>query len=174
MMYVFGGKCKPDVGSDMFAVLDIERKTWRRITGAMDDEQMVPTHEWPGPRKNLASWVDGKQEKICYVFASSDGFVYDDCWSWNIAKKEWRRERVAGNFPCPRAEMSVCYNPKINSTIMFGGYNPIITSSFPTYRAQGQLLTDPATGKLYLFGGYTTTDWVLAGKSEVTRSHRDI
>ncbi|RPD60377.1 hypothetical protein L227DRAFT_575448 [Lentinus tigrinus ALCF2SS1-6] len=85
--------------------------------------------------------------------------------------------------------MSVCYNPKINSTIIqprgvcYGfhyfshtfilnhssaapRWRQIITSSFPTYRAQGQLLTDPATGKLYLFGGYTTTDWVLAGKSE--------
>ncbi len=123
-MYVFGGKCDRDIGSDWFAVLDIEKKTWTRINGAFDAEPLVPTHDWPGPRKNLASWVDGKQEKIYIIygmadrqaaelkgqqFASPNGFAYDDCWSWNIAKKEWRRERVAGNFPCPRAEMSLCY-----------------------------------------------------------------
>ena len=53
-------------------------------------------------------------------------------------------------------------------------WRQVITPSFPTYRAQGQLLTDPATGKMYLFGGYTNTDWVPAGKSEVTRSYGDI
>ena len=53
-------------------------------------------------------------------------------------------------------------------------WRQVITPSFPTYRAQGQLLADPATGKMYLFGGYTNTDWVPAGKSEVTRSYGDI
>ncbi|KAJ3000910.1 hypothetical protein NUW54_g6713 [Trametes sanguinea] len=42
-------------------------------------------------------------------FASSEGFAYDDCWSWDIKEERWQRERVSGNYPCPRAEMSVCY-----------------------------------------------------------------
>lgn len=123
-MYVFGGTCKRAVGSNLFAVLDIEKKTWTRLSGTTDSEPLLPQFDVPGVRKQFAGWVDGKGEKIYVMygmadrqaaelksqeFASADGFAYDDCWSWDIAKKVWRRERVAGNFPCPRAEMSFCY-----------------------------------------------------------------
>lgn len=53
-------------------------------------------------------------------------------------------------------------------------WKQVITGNFPTYRAQSQLMTDPATGRMYLFGGYTNTDWVPAGKHDLTRSFGDV
>ncbi|KAI0760743.1 hypothetical protein C8Q74DRAFT_1372553 [Fomes fomentarius] len=139
-MYVFGGSLKRAVGSNFFAVLDIEKKT-----------------------KNLACWVDGEGEKVYIMYGLPDrqaaaltdkelggegkGVDTDPtrvivgAWdghsarrgaskrrpgSPDIAKGKWQRERVAGNFPCPRSELSVCYNKKINSTVLFGGNNPAL------------------------------------------------
>ncbi|KAI0641446.1 hypothetical protein C8Q79DRAFT_1003753 [Trametes meyenii] len=140
-LYVFGGKSQRPVGSNFFAVLDIAKRTWQHLSGTPDGAPLQPQFGEPGVRKDLASWVDGKGEKIYIMygmadrqeaaifeseFASSDGFVYDDCWSWDIDQGKWQQERVTGNFPCPRAEMSVCYNPATKQTIMFGGYNPAL------------------------------------------------
>ncbi|CDO71013.1 hypothetical protein BN946_scf184844.g17 [Trametes cinnabarina] len=140
-IYVFGGKHKRYIGCNLFAVLDVATKTWRRLSGTPDNVPLKPQYDEPGPRKNLASWVDEKGEKIYIMygmadrqaaqmfsqeFASSEGFVYNDCWSWDIKEGRWQRERVSGNYPCPRAEMSVCYNPVTKQTVMFGGYNPAL------------------------------------------------
>ncbi len=61
-MYVFGGSLKRAVGSNFFAVLDIEKKTWKRLSGGTDRESIVPSHDVPGVRKNLASGVLGGLE----------------------------------------------------------------------------------------------------------------
>lgn len=123
-LYVFGGQSERTIGSNLFAVLDIAKRTWTKLSGTRDSEPLPAQYSVPGARKQLASWVDVKGEKIYIMygladrqaaehynaeFASSDGFAYDDCWSWDIAQKQWRRERVPGNPPCPRAEMSLCY-----------------------------------------------------------------
>ncbi|KAI0353841.1 hypothetical protein OH77DRAFT_1406141 [Trametes cingulata] len=140
-IYVFGGKYKRPLGCNFFAVLDLATKTWRHLSGTQDDLPLKPQYDEPGVRKNLGSWVSEKQDKIYIMygmadrqeaaifeseFASSDGFVYDDCWSWDIAQGKWQRERVVGNYPCPRAEMSVSYNQTTKQTIMFGGYSPAL------------------------------------------------
>ncbi|KAI0659951.1 hypothetical protein C8Q70DRAFT_105866 [Cubamyces menziesii] len=140
-LYVFGGKYKRPIGCNFFAVLDIAARTWKHLSGTQDNAPLIPQYDEPGARKNHASWVDGKGEKIYLIygmadrqgaqmfqaeFASSEGFVYDDCWSWDIKAERWQRERVSGNYPCPRAEMSACYNPVTNQAVMFGGYNPAL------------------------------------------------
>ncbi|KAI0823483.1 hypothetical protein BC628DRAFT_1324930 [Trametes gibbosa] len=140
-LYVFGGKYQRPVGCNYFAVLDIATKTWRHLSGIHDSAPLKPNYDEPGVRKNLASWVDESAKKIYIMYGmadrqgaamfesdlgSSEGFVYDDYWSWDIAKGKWQRERVIGNFPCPRAEMSCCYNPSTKQTIMFGGYSPAL------------------------------------------------
>ncbi|KAI0628679.1 hypothetical protein C8Q77DRAFT_1220832 [Trametes polyzona] len=214
-LYVFGGKYGRPIGCNYYYVLDFATRTWRHLSGAHDSVPLKQDYDQPGVRKNYASWVDpgGKKIYILYSmadrqavrlfeteFASSEGFVYDDCWSWDIAEKNWQRERVAGNFPCPRAEMSLCYNPAMKQTILFGGYRltrfglnhfsdtfildhsgpghprwrKVIIGNFPTYRAQGQLVVDPATGRTYLFGGYTNTDWIPTGKHDLTRSYGEL
>ncbi|EIW54710.1 uncharacterized protein TRAVEDRAFT_39247 [Trametes versicolor FP-101664 SS1] len=225
-IYVFGGKYHRPLGCNYFAVLDIATKSWTYLSGIHDSVELTPDYKQPGVRKDLASWVDEERKKIYIMygmadrheaaiyesdFASSDGFVYDDCWSWDITEGKWQQERVLGNFPCPRAEVACSYNPTTKQTVMFGGYSPalpffvessttsfgfnyfsdtfvldhsapggaprwkqVITGNFPTYRAQSQLMTDPATGRMYLFGGYTNTDWVPAGKHDLTRSFGDV
>ncbi|KAI9062026.1 galactose oxidase [Trametes sanguinea] len=140
-IYIFGGRYKRYIGSNLFAVLDVATRTWRHLSGTPDSAPMRPTYDEPGVRKNLASWVDEKGEKLYIMYgmadrqaaqmfnqecASSEGFAYDDCWSWDIKEERWQRERVSGNYPCPRAEMSVCYNPVTKQTVMFGGYNPAL------------------------------------------------
>ncbi|KAM5541680.1 hypothetical protein V8D89_004661 [Ganoderma adspersum] len=147
-LYVFGGQYTRAIGCNLFAALDVARKTWTLLSGTPDSVPLLPQYDVPGPRKQHAMWADAAGERVYVMygmadrqaadlyreeFGSVDGFVYDDCWSWDTARKEWRRERVAGNVPCPRAEMSTCYNPNINSTIMFGGYNPAL----PYYESSG-------------------------------------
>ncbi|KAI0330748.1 hypothetical protein GY45DRAFT_1353779 [Cubamyces sp. BRFM 1775] len=133
-MYVFGGKYKRPIGCNFFVVLDIATRTWRHLSGTQDNAPLKPQYDEPGARSNHASWVDGKGEKIYLMygmadqteFASSEGFVYDDGWSWDIKAERWQPERISGNNPCPRAEMSTCYNTVTDQAVMFGGYNPAL------------------------------------------------
>lgn len=123
-LYIFGGKYQRPIGCNYFAVLDIAARTWRYLSGIHDSVPLRPDYDQPGARKNLASWVDEERKKIYIMygmvdrqaaamfksdFASSEGFVHDDCWSWDITEGKWQRERILGNFPCPRAEVSCCY-----------------------------------------------------------------
>ena len=123
-LYVFGGQYTRAIGCNLFAALDIARRTWTLLSGTPDSVPLLPQYDVPGPRKQHAMWADGAGERVYVMygmadrqaadlyqeeFGSAEGFVYDDCWSWDVAKKQWRRERVAGNMPCPRAEMSTCY-----------------------------------------------------------------
>ncbi|KZT69127.1 hypothetical protein DAEQUDRAFT_670092, partial [Daedalea quercina L-15889] len=137
-LYVFCGTTdKARMGCSIFAVLDLATKKWQHLTGVA----VIPPagYDEPGPRKYVASWVDGKEENI-YVLqgmadraasemfhqahASPESHGYDDFWSWNIKDCKWRREKMVGNTPCPRTEMACTYNPVLNSTVVYGGYNP--------------------------------------------------
>jgi hypothetical protein len=37
--------------------------------------------------------------------ATESAYPFDDMWSWDLDAQSWRRERLAGNPPCPRTEM---------------------------------------------------------------------
>ncbi|TFY55717.1 hypothetical protein EVJ58_g8073 [Rhodofomes roseus] len=143
-MYVFGGAAhKAKMGCNLFAVLDLGTRKWQRLSGVAKIPEANPDE--PGPRKYVASWVDGKNESIYLLqgmadraasemfhqaHAACDSHGYDDFWSWNIRERKWRREKMVGNVPCPRTEMACTYSPSLNSTIVYGGYNPEIPTLF--------------------------------------------
>jgi lysozyme family protein len=43
------------------------------------------------------------------LHAASNGYAYEDLWSWNIKRESWRLERLNGNAPCPRSEATCTY-----------------------------------------------------------------
>ncbi|KAH9947500.1 hypothetical protein B0H21DRAFT_738280 [Amylocystis lapponica] len=136
-LFVFsGGVNHLRVGCTLLMALDFRTKKWTRLSASLNGPK--PLYFLPGPRTSLSSWVDSKQDRIYIkygiknrygamqydqVYGSQDSYTYDDCWSWGIREQEWRQERMVGNVPCPRAEFSCAYNPKLDATVLFGGYN---------------------------------------------------
>lgn len=121
-MYVFGGThCDNPIGCDLFMVLDIEAGTWRRLSGSHVSCQ--PNHDAPGPRRLPIIWVNERDgvKKIWLMHGEADrqgvgncgslhtSYGYDDCWSWDIRKESWQRERIMGNPPCARSEMGFTF-----------------------------------------------------------------
>lgn len=118
-MYVFGGVHRAAVvGCNLLMALDMETRQWEQLSGTV---QPVANFDCPGPRRFAASWVDDAQGNLMIMFGEADrqgariggqphagyhGYSYDDLWSWNVHDRKWRRERILGNAPCPRSEMS--------------------------------------------------------------------
>ncbi|KAI0313557.1 hypothetical protein OF83DRAFT_1140840 [Amylostereum chailletii] len=137
-LYVFGGAHRTCVvGCDLWMVLDMRTGVWRRLSGSTGP-RLRPNFETPGPRKAPMMWVDRQKEHIWLLYGEADrwtarrvrqeldahiSYIYEDCWSWNIAAETWTRVRVVGNAPCPRSEASAVYNPVLDRTIVFGGTN---------------------------------------------------
>ncbi|KAI0317374.1 hypothetical protein OF83DRAFT_1163971 [Amylostereum chailletii] len=150
-LYVFGGSHNACyLGSNLFVVLDLKTLQWRRLSGRAGPDLVVNTME-PGPRTHPAMWVDGTQERIWVMFGDADrqaagghgqehgeedSYPYADFWSWDIEGETWRRERIAGNPPCPRTEMSYVYNRTLGKAIMFGGFNSTLPTMFAEQRLQ--------------------------------------
>ena len=124
-IYVFGGasRVRP-IGSDFFAELDLQTEDWTPLSGLPDTTPLRARHDSPGVRKLLAAWTDKREERVYVMYGMPDhqvaflaghewgdmnGSAIEDCWSWGIKERKWRRERIAGNYPCPRAEMATCY-----------------------------------------------------------------
>ncbi|KAF7342586.1 hypothetical protein MSAN_02015300 [Mycena sanguinolenta] len=138
-LYVFGGGHGTTVmGCNLFMVLDLATRTWRRLSGTVRVREHGD-YECPGPRKTAASWVSADKSRIYLLFGIFDReeayrnnephgetipFGCSDFWSWSIKDEVWRQERMAGNAPCARTEMACAYNEKLQKTIMFGGFCP--------------------------------------------------
>lgn len=121
-LYVFGGcHAEAALGSNLFVVLNIESRQWEKLSGTI---QPKAGHECPGPRRYTTSWVDQSSGKFMLMYGEADrqsariagqpnsgfnGYGYDDFWSWDLQAHKWRRERILGNPPCPRSEMSHTY-----------------------------------------------------------------
>ncbi|KAI0314162.1 hypothetical protein OF83DRAFT_1138114 [Amylostereum chailletii] len=151
-LYVFGGAHDGSVlGTSLWIVLDLQTKRWRRLSGE-PGPTFTPNSTYPGPRKHASMWVDGAEERIWLMYGEADryrgqglnqphgasrSFEYDDCWTWDIIEESWRRERIAGNPPCPRSEIASTYNPRLNRVITFGGYNSLLTTVYPDGRFFG-------------------------------------
>jgi hypothetical protein len=121
-MYVFGGThSKAAIGCNLLVVLDIETCEWTHLSGTVEPKQ---DYSCPGPRKWPTSWVNKAQDTIYILHgmadrpaakymkeanAATDGHACEDFWSWNISNGKWKRERINGNPPCPRAEQAYTY-----------------------------------------------------------------
>ena len=124
-LYVFGGTL-PDwsLGGNLLMALDLTSRKWTRLSGE-PDKNVQPNLKVPGPRKQAMMWVDKAEERLWVMygeadrsgakqmremkFAADESHVHNDCWSWGIATKEWRQERIAGNAPCPRSEAGIVH-----------------------------------------------------------------
>jgi hypothetical protein len=123
-LYVFGGKHgTTNIGCNLFMELDLETKAWRRLSGHV---MPPPNNDYalPGPRKAAASWITKDKNRFYLLFGQcdrngaylknephgdEDAYQFEDMWSWDITTEKWRRERLAGNPPCPRTEMACSY-----------------------------------------------------------------
>jgi len=164
-LYVFGGShitCA--IGCNIFLRLDLKTMKWSKLSGYLTPGPAAD-YSCPGPRRNASSWVDANEERI-YLFggecdrsagemtselhAASNGYAYEDLWSWDIKNGSWRLERLNGNVPCPRSEAACTYvsspfsrdekflrlhssplqNLALNKAVVFGGYNPAFGTQF--------------------------------------------
>ncbi|KAH8103603.1 hypothetical protein BXZ70DRAFT_926571 [Cristinia sonorae] len=213
-LYIFGGDdLETRLGVDIFMELDLETLRWRHINGSAG---VKPHRSTPGLRVFTQLWAVPEQRKLylCYGDANRSqaeraghpsGFhtdhTYTDLWSYSLETQSWKRERFRGNFPSPRAEHCVVYNPVLKRAIMFGGYNAemnsgirftfsffsdtfiqnpetgiwqhVLTKGFPTYRAQCAFVADPDTGITYLHGGWTNSDY-FPSKAVLNRTFDDL
>ncbi|KAH9936009.1 hypothetical protein B0H21DRAFT_758865 [Amylocystis lapponica] len=161
-LFIFAGALSPNrmLGTDLLFVLDFRTMRMTQLAGTTGEPQADYRH--PGPRMNIGSWVDARQDKLHFmggmadrIAALGDGVsdpppsekphAYDDIWSWDIRARGWRREKMLGNVPCPRAEHACTYNPGLDATVVFGGYNPEV----PTISA--------AATRGFAFGYYADT-----------------
>ncbi|KAH9939536.1 hypothetical protein B0H21DRAFT_756421 [Amylocystis lapponica] len=160
-LYVFAGAVKECMlGCNLLMVLDLQTRTWTWLAGSLGEPKADYT--CPGPRMSLASWVDARQDRVYVLYgmadrlaamihhqphSSQDSHTQDDCWSWGIRERAWRRERMVGNAPCPRAEFPCAYNASLNATVLFGGYNPNVPTDSD----------NPATAAGFSFSYYADT-----------------
>lgn len=126
-LYVFGGvHDDAALGCNLFMGLDIVTGQWERLSGTVLPQADISC---PGPRRYTTSWIHPSGDKFMLMFGeaarqtallqhqangSTNGYGYDDLWSWDFKKRVWQRERIVGNPPCPRSEMAVtmvCSNP---------------------------------------------------------------
>ncbi|THH27827.1 hypothetical protein EUX98_g6367 [Antrodiella citrinella] len=199
-LYIFGGDdSESRLGVDIFMELDLTTFRWKHINGATG---VVPNRNTPGLRVFTALTAVPEQRKLYLCFGDANrsqaersghpsgfhtDYVYNDLWSYSVDTQGWKRERLRGNFPSPRAEHCTVYHPILKRTIVYGGYNAdlnsantfgfaffsdafvhdpgsgiwkqVITRGFPTYRAQCALVVDPDTGVTYLYGGWTNSEY---------------
>ena len=161
MLYVFGGSDHGSAsGCNTFMALDLKSRVWRHLGGQTTP---IPTYDMPMLRLHHCSWVVPQDDKLFIAFGdtshtqvpregdpSSRGkdHKYDDMWSWHCTKMVWKRERVVGNRPSRRSEVSSAFNSFIRRTVAFGGYS----TGPPTADAKG--MPDDA---LFVFAYYADT-----------------
>ena len=121
-LYVFGGTHADSIiGCNLLLELNLQTKEWRKLSGSIKPEA---DYSCPGPRRHPISWVGKDKTKIFFMYGDADrqgamvsgekhgsmhAYAYDDLWSWDIKKGKWNREKLNGNLPCQRSEMSCTY-----------------------------------------------------------------
>ena len=136
MLYVFGGSDHGSAsGCNTFMALDLRTYVWTLLGG---QNCPLPTSYMPMPRIHHCSWLVPHDDKLFVAFGNSKqtgvqqmdipstvgrDCQYDDVWSWHCTKKVWKKERIVGNRPSPRARASGAFNRIIRRTVLFGGYS---------------------------------------------------
>ncbi|KAG6907486.1 hypothetical protein DXG01_008776 [Tephrocybe rancida] len=145
-LFIFGGTHNAtNIGCNLFMELDLKTNVWRRLSGYVTPP---PEHDYscPGPRTAPGSWV--RKGRFYLLFGhcardapslqnghgSTESYAFEDMWSWDIKQEKWRRERFAGNPPCPRTELACTYNEKLDKVVVFGGYHPALPTFITSTR----------------------------------------
>jgi len=69
-LYVFGGSNdKAALGSNLFIVLDIEKRQWEKLSGTVEPKA---DNKCPGPRHCATSWVDEFDGRIMLMYGEAD------------------------------------------------------------------------------------------------------
>ena len=128
-MYIFGGQYDiSPVGCNLLHALDLKTMEWECLSG----DVVADRASWdvPGPRRYNTMWASKDEETIFIMFGDAsrpnakqkkhkfqadDAQEYADLWSFNIARRTWKKELITGNFPCPRTEMAAAYVSVSNS-----------------------------------------------------------
>lgn len=127
--YVFGGQDSVNrAGHNLLLALNMKTFRWTILSGSTRE---APNPLIPDPRATCMSWIFDDKLYICGGGSdrrkqTTDLNVYPmfhELWSWDIKKKAWTKERMAGNAPSPRSESGCTFNTKWNRAVIFGGYN---------------------------------------------------
>lgn len=145
-LYVFGGQDgRMQLGCNVFMALNLTTLTWDLISGTSEP---TPTHDTPMLRVHPEAWVLPKEKKLFIMYGNANrmgeslgrsgnthgaecDYTYEDIWAFCIATRTWTREKTRGNYPCPRTEFSCAYNPRMDRTVVFGGYCGTTNTYFP-------------------------------------------
>jgi hypothetical protein len=157
-LYVFGGTHADSIiGCNLLLELNLQTKEWRRLSGSITPEA---DYSCPGPRRHPISWVGKDKTKIFFMYGDADrqgamvsgekhgsmhAYAYDDLWSWDIKKGKWNREKLNGNLPCQRSEMSCTYVRPFR----FFGTPGFLISPLPRIRTWTKSLSSAGTVRQY-------------------------
>ncbi|KAF8581950.1 hypothetical protein K439DRAFT_1618627 [Ramaria rubella] len=162
-LYVFGGTHdRTQLGCNLFLVLDIATKTWRRMSGSAIP---VADNSCPGPRRYPTSWANKAGSKIYIMYGEANrqimqekhgamsGYGYDDIWSWSIPEGKWKKEKFSSlSRWCLGSQPEFRQNETLDTVVVFGGYSPTLPTFYAatndsfsyTYYADTFIL-DPST-----------------------------
>ncbi|EJD48555.1 hypothetical protein AURDEDRAFT_60834 [Auricularia subglabra TFB-10046 SS5] len=120
--------------------LDLSTYSWTHISGISEPD---PKLGEPDFRTDPAMWAVPSERRIyilqgsarrgnAYLRKDPLGYIndhtYGDLWSYHVDEREWRREKLRGNYASPRTEMAYCWAPSLQRAVVYGGYN----ASMPT------------------------------------------
>lgn len=154
-LYVFGGTHgTTSIGCNLFLVLDLKTRSWKRLSGTVMPTQDDDPRE-PGPRKTPCSWADPIGGRFYLLFGECDrmgaaysgeihgadhGYAFNDFWSWHPDETFWRRERWLGNVPGARSE-SACVYVRLPTSI----FSRIFTLEYRTLKSIKPLCGEDTT-----------------------------
>lgn len=166
-LYVFGGDdLNAVVGTNLFMVLDLHSLNWTHLGGTSD---VAPIVRYPGLRRIASMWAVPVQKRLYLLYGHAarskalkqglphgvgNDWTLDDMWSYDIVASKWTRERLRGNFPCPRTEMACAYNAELGRTVVYGGYNAFL----PMFGDDGRPFVYSFLGDAFVFDP-TTKNW---------------
>jgi len=111
--------------------LHLPTAKWEHISGYFN---VTPEHDNPEVRTLPCMWAIPEQRKIYMMYGSAQrvqarihnkphgakiDHTWSDLWSFHVDQKKWTRERMRGNYPCPRTEAASDFCSGMNRAIVF-------------------------------------------------------
>lgn len=122
VMYVFGDTDRKTLlGTNIFVSLNLRSLEWKHLSGVSD---CVTQTFFPNLRRFTALWAVPQQKRLYLLQGAASrsvakmsamqhgstngaGCTHDDLWLYDVVEnsKSWSRDRLRGNYSCPRSEM---------------------------------------------------------------------